>query len=183
MTRVNSAAPENRRHRQGRASVACAPDSGRHDEIAFCAWDLENERGQLVERVDGHQAHKDERDDHQIEAKMHEGLAAKCFLPRVQIAQGREPNSVGIRKGDRPANYSSAIGRESLRRRGSEVMPSSRTSSVGGLLFDASFLLVHAPRKILIPHSTTTMADTSVAAVNTLSKEATLILLSASQPH
>jgi hypothetical protein len=35
----------------------------------------------------------------------------------------------------------------------------------------------------LIPHSTTTMADTSVAAVNTLSKEATLILLSASQPH
>jgi hypothetical protein len=27
------------------------------------------------------------------------------------------------------------------------------------------------------------MADTSVAAVNTLSKEATLILLSASQPH
>src|ERR1700680_2330969 len=80
-------------------------------------------------------------------------------------------------------NYSSAIGRESLRRRGSEVMPSSRTSSVGGLLFDASSLLVHALRKILIPHSTTTMADTSVAAVNTLSKEATLILLSASQPH
>src|ERR1700732_4836019 len=80
-------------------------------------------------------------------------------------------------------NYSSAIGIESLRRRGSEVMPSSRTSSVGGRLFDASSLLVHAPRKILIPHSTTTMADTSVAAVNTLSKEATLILLSASQPH
>jgi hypothetical protein len=35
----------------------------------------------------------------------------------------------------------------------------------------------------LIPHSTTTMADTSVATANTLSKEATLILLSASQPH
>ena len=108
---------------------------------------------------------------------------ARCFLPRARIAQGREPNSVGIRKGDRPANSWSAIGRESLRRRGSEVMPSSRTSSVGGLLFDASSLLVHALRKILIPHSTTTMADTSVAAVNTLSKEATLILLSASQPH
>jgi hypothetical protein len=144
---------------------------------------LENERGQLVERVDGLQAHKHERYDHQIKAKMHEGLATKCFLPRARIAQGREPNSVRIRKGDRPANYSSAIGTESLRRRGSEVMPSSRTSSVGGLLFDASSLLVHAPRKILIPHSTTTMADTSVAAVNTLSKEATLILLSASQPH
>jgi hypothetical protein len=35
----------------------------------------------------------------------------------------------------------------------------------------------------LIPHSTTTIADTSVATANTLSKEATLILLSASQPH
>ena len=86
-------------------------------------------------------------------------------------------------KDGRPANHSQAIGIESLRRRGSEVMPSSRTSSVGGLLFDASSLLVHAPRKILISHSNTTMADTSVAAVNTLSKEATLILLSASQPH
>jgi hypothetical protein len=38
------------------------------------------------------------------------------------------------------------------------------------------------PWKILIPHSTTTMADTSVAAVNTLSKEATLMTLSASYP-
>jgi hypothetical protein len=38
------------------------------------------------------------------------------------------------------------------------------------------------PWKILIPHSTTTMADINVAAVNTLSKEATLILLSASHP-
>jgi hypothetical protein len=38
------------------------------------------------------------------------------------------------------------------------------------------------PWKILIPHSTTTMADTSVAAVNTLSKEATLMTHSASYP-
>jgi hypothetical protein len=38
------------------------------------------------------------------------------------------------------------------------------------------------PWKILIPHSTTTMADISVAAVNTLSKEATLMTLSASYP-
>src|SRR5437879_6550412 len=44
-------------------------------------------------------------------------------------------------------------------------------------------LSVHVPWKILSPHSTTTMTDTSVAAVNTLSKEATLILLSASQPR
>jgi hypothetical protein len=34
----------------------------------------------------------------------------------------------------------------------------------------------------LIPHSTMTMANTSVATANTLSKEATLILLSASSP-
>ncbi len=40
----------------------------------------------------------------------------------------------------------------------------------------------HVPWKILIPHNTTTMTDTSVAAVNTLSKEATLMTLSASYP-
>ena len=61
-------------------------------------------------------------------------------------------------------------------------MPSSWTYS-GGLLFDANFLSVHTLRKILIPHNTTTMADTSVATANTLSKEATLILVSASQPR
>jgi hypothetical protein len=45
----------------------------------------------------------------------------------------------------------------------------------GGFQFDAS-TPVHTPWKILIPHSTMTMASTSVAAVSTLSKEATLIL-------
>jgi hypothetical protein len=59
---------------------------------------LENEHGQLVERVDRLQAHNNERYDHQIKAKMHEGLAIKCLLPRARIAQGREPNPVGIRK-------------------------------------------------------------------------------------
>jgi hypothetical protein len=53
----------------------------------------------------------------------------------------------------------------------------------GGLLFDASALSAHALRKILIPHSTTTIADTSVATANTLSKEATLILSLRFQPH
>jgi hypothetical protein len=42
-------------------------------------------------------------------------------------------------------------------------------------LVDAS-TPAHTPWKILIPHSTMTMANTSVAAVSTLSKEATLIL-------
>lgn len=36
--------------------------------------------------------------------------------------------------------------------------------------------MLHAPWKIFIPHNTTTMASTSVAAVNT-SREATLIRL------
>jgi hypothetical protein len=66
--------------------------------MPFCAWDLENERGQLVERVDGLEAHQNERYDHQIKAKMHEGLATRCLLPRARSAQGREPNSVRIRK-------------------------------------------------------------------------------------
>jgi hypothetical protein len=69
-----------------------------------------------------------------------------------------------------------------LRRRGSDAVVANLFLA-GGLLFDASFLPVYMPWKILNPHSTTTMADISVAAVNTLSKEATLILLSASQPH
>jgi hypothetical protein len=86
------------------------------------------------------------------------------------------------RKGRSPANYSSAIETEGFRRRGSDAFVANLFLA-GGLLFDVRFLLVHAPWKILIPHSTTTMADTSVAAVNTLSKEATLIPLSASQPR
>jgi|SRR3954447_3233356 hypothetical protein len=75
-----------------------------------------------------------------------------------------------------------STGTEGLRRRGSHALVASLFLS-GGLCFDESFPSAHMPWKILIPHSTTTMADTSVAAVNTLSKEATLILLSASQPR
>jgi hypothetical protein len=73
-------------------------------------------------------------------------------------------------------------GTEGFRRRGSDNFVANLFLA-GGLLFDASFLPVHPPWKILIPHSRTTVADTSVAAVNTLSKEATLIPLSASQPR
>jgi hypothetical protein len=74
------------------------------------------------------------------------------------------------------------MGTEGFRRRGSDAVVANLFLA-GGLLLDASFLPVHAPWKILIAHSATTMADTSVAAVNTLSKEATLILLSVSQPR
>jgi hypothetical protein len=73
-------------------------------------------------------------------------------------------------------------GTEGFRRRGSDAIVANLFLA-RGLLFDASFPPVHAPQKILIPHNTITMADTSVAAVSTLSKEATLMLLSASQPH
>jgi hypothetical protein len=63
--------------------------------MPFYASDSENERGQMVERVDRLEAHKNERYDHQIKAKMHEGLATKYFLPRARIAQGREPKLGG----------------------------------------------------------------------------------------
>ena len=39
--------------------------------------DLENERGQLIERVGKLQAHENEGYDHQIRAKMHEDLKTK----------------------------------------------------------------------------------------------------------
>jgi hypothetical protein len=38
---------------------------------------LENERDQLIERVDSLQAHQDQRCDHQVKAEMHEELAIK----------------------------------------------------------------------------------------------------------
>src|SRR5580698_3800150 len=75
---------------------------------------------------------------------------------------------------NRPANYSPAFGTESLRRRGSNAFVANLFGRRS--LVRRQLLLVHAPQKILIPHSTTTMADTSVAAVSTFSMEATLIL-------
>jgi hypothetical protein len=108
------------------------------------AWDLKNQRRQLIERVDGLQADQNQRCDHQIKAEMHEGLATKCLLPRAWIAQGREPNSVRIGKGKSPGKPFAGI-RNRKTSAAAEVMPSSRTSSVGGPLFDASFLLVHTP--------------------------------------
>lgn len=39
--------------------------------------DLENERGQLIERVAKLQANENQGYDHQIKAKMHEGLKTK----------------------------------------------------------------------------------------------------------
>ena len=72
---------------------------------------------------------------------------------------------------------------KNLRRRGSEVLPLSRASLGRRSLVRRLHPAYYAPWKIFNPHSTMTMADISVAAVNTLSKEATLILLSASQPH
>jgi hypothetical protein len=48
--------------------------------MPFRACDLENERRQLVQRVDRLQAHNNERCDHQIKAKMHERLATKRLV-------------------------------------------------------------------------------------------------------
>jgi hypothetical protein len=49
-------------------------------------------------------------------------------------------------------------------------------------LLPRELLICHAARYSLIPLITITMADTSVATAKTLSKEATLIILSASSP-
>ena len=79
------------------------------------------------------------------------------------------------------ANSSPSIRTAGFRRRGRDASLANRFDFEGFLL-RRKFLPVHTPWKILIPHSTTTMANTSVATANTLSKEATLILLSASSP-
>ena len=78
-----------------------------------------------------------------------------------------------VTKGNAPSSVSQKK-QQGFRRRGRDAFVANLP--FGGLLLDASFLPVHAPRKILIPHSTITMADTSVATANTLSTEATLIL-------
>jgi hypothetical protein len=49
-------------------------------------------------------------------------------------------------------------------------------------LFPRELLTRHTPKYSLIAHTTTTMANTSVATANTFSKEATLISVSASSP-
>ena len=62
------------------------------------------------------------------------------------------------------------------------VVSSSRLCTWRRSSFDASHCRAHAPWKSLIPHNTTTMADTSVATANRFSKEASLIVPSASSP-
>ena len=95
---------------------------------------------------------------------------------RADVARGREPNPIRVGKAESPAKASPANETEGFRRRGSDDAIVANLFLMRGLLFDASSLPVHMPWKILIPHSTMTMANTSVAAVSTLSKEATLIL-------
>ena len=98
---------------------------------------------------------------------MHESLKPNAFL------SGREaPGEARARAADR------RIFRhfEKKASAAAEAIPFSRTPSWPEALFDASYCYINAPWKIFIPHSTTTMAASNVAAVNT-SKEATLIHL------
>src|ERR1700737_3112010 len=114
---------------------------------------------------------------------MHEEIETKCFLRRARFShKAVNQNECASERTITRRTIRSAIETEGFRRRGSDAFVANLFFA-GGLLFDVRFLLVHAPWKILIPHSTTTMADTSVAAVNTLSKEATLIPLSPSHPR
>lgn len=106
------------------------------------------------------------------------GLKPIPFAARADLAPGRQPNSIRVGRDEPPAKDSSATKKKGLRRRGSDAFE----AFVAGPLLDRRSLvrlqpaLLHTPWKILIPHSTMTMASTSVAAVSTLSKEATLIL-------
>jgi hypothetical protein len=105
------------------------------------------------------------------------GLKPIPFAARADLAPGRQPNSIRVGRDKPPAKNSSATKKKGLRRRGSDAFE----AVVAGPLLDRRSLVrrqrpAHTPWKILIPHSTMTMASTSVAAVSTLSKEATLIL-------
>ena len=105
------------------------------------------------------------------------GLKPIPFAARADLAPGRQPNSIRVGRDEPPAKDSSATKKKGLRRRGSDAFE----AVVAGPLLDRRSLVrrqrpAHTPWKILIPHSTMTMANTSVAAVSTLSKEATLIL-------
>jgi hypothetical protein len=55
---------------------------------------LQNESGQLIERVSNLQAHKNERCHHQIETEMHEDLEPIFSGGLRSSAQGRQPNSI-----------------------------------------------------------------------------------------
>jgi hypothetical protein len=79
------------------------------DGAAACIWDLENERGQLIERIDDVQAHENKRYDHQIKAKMMRDLKPTASRSRADLVQGRK---VSVGKDERPANSSTAIGTE-----------------------------------------------------------------------
>ena len=143
---------------------------------------LENECSQLIELVDRLEADQEKCSDHQVMAEMHRRACNR----RLLAARGNRAGTVTKRGAQRTTPSPGEIPAGDNDRKASaaaEVMRSSRTSSTGGLLFDASFVPVHVPWKILSPHNTTTMADIRVAAVNTLSMEATLIPLSASQPR
>ena len=66
---------------------------------------LENELGQLVERVDDLQADENKGCVHQIKAKMHDGLETiNLKRPHADLAQSLEPKSIRVEKGVRPAN-------------------------------------------------------------------------------
>ena len=63
---------------------------------------------------------------------------------RADIARGREPNSVRVGKGQRPAKASPAKETEGFRRRGSDGFVAN-LFLVGGFEFDYSYLPVYAP--------------------------------------
>jgi len=99
----------------------------------------------LIERVNDLDAHENERSDHQIEAKMHERVETKKLpLARADLAKAVNQIQYASERASGPVNSVSATGTEGFRRRGSDAFVANLFLA-GGLLFDASFLPVHAP--------------------------------------
>jgi hypothetical protein len=84
---------------------------------------LENEAGQLIERVDDLETNESERCDHQIIAKMHERLETKCCS---RTARNPEPNSDALKRTNTRQTLRQLKQKASA---AAEVTPLSRTSS------------------------------------------------------
>src|SRR4051812_6576354 len=127
--------------------------------------------GQLIERVKNFQPHEHECCDHQIITKMHAGLETNTFRGAGRITRQAVNQTRYASEGTSPRRkIRRQLIKKGLRRRGSDAFE----AFVAGPLLDRRSLVrrqrpAHTPWKILIPHSTMTMASTSVAAVSTLS--------------
>jgi hypothetical protein len=108
---------------------------------------LENERGQLVEHVEDFQAHQDKRCDHQIKAKMHDGLENQILRAARRISlKAVHQTQYALRKTSARRVPRRQLETEGFRRRGSDAFVANLFLA-GGLLFDAASCLFTRRRK------------------------------------